>query len=183
MPTVGLETSITVDRTGIAGASGRLQLPTAGDVYPLRTAKQAFDELANGPRPDMAPYCGPIPPEFGQTPATTVTPVPCPSPVPVPVTGARIGLLLSYDTASQAQGAAAPLMVPAWFFTIAADGLGPAVIAIDPSFLAPPGGSPPTNPAQSDGTAPGSGSAGSAGPNPPATPDNPPVGIAVSPKA
>ena len=182
MPTAGLETSVTVDRTGIAGASGRLQLPTAGDVYPLRTAKQAFDELANGPRPDMAPYCGPIPPESGQTPASKVTPVPCPSPVPVPVTGARIGLLLSYDTASQAQGPAAPLMVPAWFFTIAGVGLGPAVIAIDPSFLAPPEGSPPTNPAQSEGTAPGSGSAGSAGPNPPATPENPPVGTAASPK-
>ena len=50
-----------VTRRGIAGATGQLQAPTAGDDYPLQTAKAAFDSLAARPQPMIAMYCGPVP--------------------------------------------------------------------------------------------------------------------------
>ncbi len=173
MPTQGLETTVYADRTGIAGASGRLDLPTPGDVYPLRTAKQAFEDLAKEPRPMMAPYCGPIPGVPGGTSAGPVPLPRCPSPEPVKVTGARIGLLLTYDMSSDSHGMGVPLMVPAWFFTVLAGGTGPVMIAIDPSFLAPPDQPQPGNPGSVPGGS-GSGSDGSAGTNI-ATPASPPV--------
>lgn len=170
MPTQGLETTVYADRTGIIGASGRLDLPAPGDVYPLRTAKQAFDDLARQPRPLMEPYCGPIPGAPGRTSGAPLPPTRCPSPVPVRVTGARIGLLLSYDASSDTHGMGVPLMVPAWFFTVATGGTGPVVIAIDPSFLAPPDRSYPGEPKSVPGGLPGYGSGGSAAPNPASTP-------------
>jgi hypothetical protein len=166
MPTQGLETSVYVDRTGIAAAGGRLDLPTPGDVYPLRTAKQAFDELSNGPRPLVEPYCGPIPGQSGSPPRANVASAPCPSPVPIRVTGARIGLLLTFDASSVTQSPGTPIVVPAWFFTVADNGLGPALIAIDPSILAPPEQPQPVNATAVTGGQPGPGSFSSAGPSP-----------------
>ena len=63
--TQGLETSVTVDATGIEAATGRLEQPTKGDDYPLRTAKDAFADLNNRPRMMMMPYCGPLPERTG----------------------------------------------------------------------------------------------------------------------
>jgi hypothetical protein len=61
LPTQGIETSIDVDAKGVRGVFGRLAEPTAGDDYPLVTAKAGFDQLSNRPRTMMAmPYCGPI---------------------------------------------------------------------------------------------------------------------------
>jgi hypothetical protein len=88
----------------------------------------------------------------------------------VRVTGARIGLLLSYDASSSAPGPGVELAVPAWFFTVADDAAEPAVIAIDPSFLAPPAQPEPTN--GPDGL-PGSGSDGSPGSVTGGTPTSP----------
>jgi hypothetical protein len=61
MPTQGIETNINVDARGIIAATGQLQAPTAGDDYPLQTAKAAFDSIAARPEPMIAMYCGPIP--------------------------------------------------------------------------------------------------------------------------
>ena len=61
LPTQGIETNVNVDARGITGATGQLQAPTAGDDYPLQTAKAAFDSLAARPQPMIAMYCGPIP--------------------------------------------------------------------------------------------------------------------------
>jgi hypothetical protein len=174
-PTQGLETTVYVDRAGVTAASGRLGPPTSGDVYPLRTAKQAFDELATQPRAVMEPYCGPIP---ASDPGAAVPPVPCPSPVPVRITGARLGLLLTYDMSGGTPGQAIALMVPAWFFTEAGtgagSGTGPQMIAIDPAFLAPPVQPQPTVPIEAPGE-PESGSAGSTGVNTPASAIPPPA--------
>ena len=61
MPTQGIEVNVNVDARGIAAATGHLQAPTAGDDYPLQTAKAAFDSLAARPQPAIARYCGPMP--------------------------------------------------------------------------------------------------------------------------
>jgi hypothetical protein len=159
---------VDVDARGIRSATGRLALPTAAADYPLRTAKQAFDDLGNGPRPMLAPYCGPLPMGSGGAelgapqPAPASAPVaqapgpmPCPTPKPVAITAATIGLLLTWEGT---QGGSA-LLVPAWFFTTAGSDYPVVTIAIDPHYLGSPSG--PSGPAGS--TAP-SGSAGPAGP-------------------
>ncbi|MDQ1486457.1 MAG: hypothetical protein QOJ62_2150 [Actinomycetota bacterium] len=210
MPTQGLETSVDVDAKGIRSAIGRLDAPNAGDDYPLRTAKSAFDELGNGPHTMMMPYCGPMPmpmgdasgsAQLGAPEATTkvapavpaapalpagpsssavgappasgkpaepapaspmntppgpdpipASPMPCPTPVPVKVTGAVLGLELSFDGI----GAGSEVLVPAWFFSTEGSTYPTTAIAVDPSFLADP-----TVPSGSADT--GSGSAGSGG--------------------
>jgi hypothetical protein len=167
--TQGLETSVEVDTKGIRSAHGRLSMPAVGTDYPLRTAKQAFDDLRNRPQPMMAmPYCGPVGPnqpappvalpparESASTssggaagqgiaspkipsgsgiPSASVggAPVPaCPTPKPQRVTGASIGLQLTYE----GSGIGSALLVPAWFFTVEGWTSPTAVIAVDPAFL------------------------------------------------
>ena len=91
----------------------------------------------------------------------------CPGVGPRVVTGAHLGLMLASD-------AGAPVLVPAWLFTIKGSDDPVAVVAVDPSYLGDPapgrsdGASSPPNPATS-ATAPGAtsapgASAGGAGP-------------------
>ena len=168
--TEGLETSVTVDSTGVEAATGRLEQPTKGDDYPLRTAKDAFTDLNQRPRMMMMPYCGPMPmriptgpdekfplnsaapgvaPPGGPdvqpgvettvAPRTAIAPVPsCPTPKPTPVTGASLGLQLTYD----GSGAGAEILVPSWLFTVDGSTSPAAAIAIDPAYLAGPDESP-----------------------------------------
>ena len=186
LATEGLETLVTVDATGIEAATGRLEQPTKGDDYPLRTAKDAFTDLSQRPRMMMMPYCGPVvigpvplgapgapdgkfplnsavpgvapgaaapsapptpvdSPPTGPTPLdsppapTGVEPVPsCPTPKPTPVTGASLGLQLTYD----GSGAGAEILVPSWLFSIEGSTNPTPVIAIDPAYLAGPDESP-----------------------------------------
>jgi hypothetical protein len=85
LPTQGIETTVDVDASGIVDANGTLNLPTAGDNYPLRTAKSAFADLATEPRPMIAMYCGPIPVDgpVTMTTAQVATP-PAPNNLAVP---------------------------------------------------------------------------------------------------
>lgn len=165
VPTEGIETRIDVDVHGISAAMGWLARPTVSVDYPLRTAKQAFEDLANRPRPMMAPYCAPLPsaPAGGPVGAPAETSAPCPTPEPVRITGAAIGLMLSWD---DDPGGGSPILVPAWFFH--ADGSDEAIatIAIDPRYLAPPA-MPSTKPIESSpSVAPGPASATAAGTTP-----------------
>jgi hypothetical protein len=207
LPTQGIETSIDVDSKGVRSAYGRLTAPSAGDDYPLRTAKQGFTDLSNRPHVMMglAQYCGPIPggepapssmppggpasalppdsapgaklapgastsaaaggavtavvaspptepnkagpasgaPEpvpVGSGPADHPHPLPivsCPPPTPQKVTGATLGLQLSYE-GNGSNGQGSEVLVPAWFFTIEGDTTPTAVIAIDQAFLGVP---------------------------------------------
>ncbi len=111
LPTQGIDTSISVDAHGIAVATGYLQAPTAGDDYPLQTAKAAFDSLAARPQPMIAMYCGPMPggpnrfggvaPSTAVAPPTAVAPssgvapspaaAPTPIAPPVPVNSVSVG--------------------------------------------------------------------------------------------
>jgi len=109
LPTQGIDTNINVDARGIAGATGQLQAPTAGDDYPLQTAKAAFDSLASRPQPMIAMYCGPVPGgpnRFGgvassaaEAPSAAVAPLAGPSAAdapksvapPVPVNSVSVG--------------------------------------------------------------------------------------------
>jgi hypothetical protein len=188
MQTQGIETTVDVDASGIAGATGTLDAPSAGDVYPLRTAKAAFDQLGDEPRPMIAQYCGPMPvhgpinygslnsavapvpsespagpgaPNYGgpdQTgpglaggvasppvaiavvsPPTTVvsappidtSPIPCPTPQPVKITGATLGLQLTYGATDDGSA----VLVPTWFFATADSTEAASVVAIAAEFL------------------------------------------------
>jgi hypothetical protein len=76
MPTEGIETNVDVDARGIRAAAGYLDAPKAGTVYPLQTAKAAFDSLADRPEPMIAQYCGPIPGPIVNGPVAPVAPLP-----------------------------------------------------------------------------------------------------------
>lgn len=100
LPTQGIDTTINVDARGIAGATGQLQAPTAGDDYPLQTAKAAFDSLAARPQPMIAMYCGPVPGgpnRFGGVASSAAEAPPsaagAPKPIapPVPVNSVSVG--------------------------------------------------------------------------------------------
>ncbi len=214
MPTSGIATTVLVDSHGVRGATGHLLAPLAAAVYPLRTARAAFEALANGPRPMLMPYCGPLPVDSGVpqadssgsgqartgssgsaqartgtsgsaqalTNAPGLAPVPsgCPTPEPSRVIGARLGLLLAFEYASSSGSQASEqLLVPAWFFLVAAlpgaEASQVPVIAVDPAYLGAgrtgvPGTPQPDRPSSPGVVEPGSpgslepGSPASAGP-------------------
>ena len=199
LPTQGIETSIDVDSKGVRSAFGRLTAPSAGDDYPLRTAKQGFTDLSNRPHIMMGlamPYCGPMPdggpasamppdtapgaklapsasataaagsaatavaaspptepnkpgpasgaPEPAPVSTGPVDPQPhpmpiasCPAPTPQKVTGATLGLQLSYE-GNGSNGPGSEVLVPSWFFTIEGSSTPTPVVAIDPAFLGTP---------------------------------------------
>jgi hypothetical protein len=91
MPTTGIETNVDVDARGIRAASGRLDAPKASTVYPLQTAKAAFDSLANRPEPMIAQYCGPVPGPIVNGPIAPVkSGVAVPNAVTVPTATAAV---------------------------------------------------------------------------------------------
>ena len=119
LPTVGLATYLRFDSTlTLVEGSGWLATPRQAPSYPLVSATAAFDQLAGGPRPDIAFYCPPN--------------AMCPAPVAQVVTGARLGLLLDY---AQEGGQLVPILVPAWLFALAGQDVSLPVVAIDPTFL------------------------------------------------
>ena len=125
LPTQGLDITIGVDSRGIRSATGYLQTPTKGADYPLRSARSAFDDLAKLPRPMIAMYCEPAPS------AGSAGPVSCPTPEPTRVTGAKLGLQLRWDGATN-------LLVPAWFFSTDGSARPIAIVAVDPAFIDSP---------------------------------------------
>jgi len=151
-PTAGVRTLVDVDHLGVLGALGVLSTPTAGDAYPIITAAAALDLLRSMPQPEIAIACA-----IGQK---------CPGVGPKVVTGARLGLTMAYD-------GTAPVLVPAWLFSIQGSDDPTPVIAVDPKYLADPepvggdgGSAVPPDPGTSAG---GSGSSpGSSG-----SPDSP----------
>lgn len=147
LPTVGIATTIDVDTTGVIGAMGRLESPTAGPEYPILTAAAALERLNSAPRPLPAIAC----------PETKDGPSACPGVDlrPAVITGATLGLTLSFDGAD-------PILVPAWLYTV--DGwtdLMPA-IAVEDRYL----GEPTPGPDPSTGSGGGSSNPGSAGSEP-----------------
>lgn len=121
LPTLGIEINIDVDARGVSAAHGLLEQPRAGDDYPLRTAKSAFDALLHQPRPMIA-ECAPVAPS-GPAPAS------CQPPPPTPITGAKLGLQARWDATDQ-------VLVPAWFFTVEGWDQPVAIVAIDSAFIA-----------------------------------------------
>ena len=92
----------------------------------------------------------------------------CPTPQPSRVTGAQLGLILSYD----ASHTGSAVLVPAWLFAVAGTNDPVPVIAVAPTYLAAPTTGPST--ASSSPGAPSGPSTGSTGgapaplPGPPA---------------
>jgi hypothetical protein len=125
LTTQGIDVTMGVDSRGIRSATGYLLVPTAGDDYPLRSAQSAFDDLAKLPRPEIAMYCGPVPPAAGAEPLA------CPTPKPIQVTGATLGLQLRWDGTGN-------LLVPAWFFSTEGSTWPIAIVAVDASFIDSP---------------------------------------------
>ena len=151
-PTVGARTLVDVDHLGVLGALGVLSTPTVGDEYPIITAAAALDLLRSMPQPEIAIACA-----IGQK---------CPGIGPKVVTGARLGLTMAYD-------GSAPVLVPAWLFSIRGSDDPTPVIAVDPTYLADPepvGGAGGTAVPPAPGTG-GSGSGSSPGSS--GAPDSP----------
>lgn len=128
LPTWGLSTRVAVAADGsITDATGWLVGTVRGDTYPLRTARQVYDELPPLPRPAIACPVGPSG-EDG-----------CPEPQPVQVTGARRGLAVY----PQLEGT--PVLVPAWLFAVKGSSEPVVGIAVDARYL-DTGGEPSTRP-------------------------------------
>jgi len=139
LPTDGTDwnaTRIDVDSRGIIAVTGPLHAPTAGDDYPLQTAKAGFDWLEKHADPDIGTNCGPT-----SSAATTPQPVevpslPCPRHDPIVITGAHLGLESEYENTYTG----ATIFVPVWLFTLADGKVAGTAIAVDPAYLgAPPG--------------------------------------------
>jgi hypothetical protein len=151
---------------------GVLATPKAGDTYPIVTAAAALDLLRAMPRPEIAIAC--------------VQGRACPGIGPQPVSGAVLGLSMAYD-------AGAPVLVPAWLFTVTGSDEPVAVVAVEQKYLADPtqgpnpvGSGPDATSAPDPGTSDGGGSGsspGSSGGGDPATPvpvtDSPVSGLSV----
>ena len=155
LPTVGVSTMIDVEGTGVIGAMGRLATPVAGPAYPVLTATAALDRLNAAPRPMPAVDCPMV--EGGSSS--------CPGGVPTPqvITGATLGLSLSFDGVDA-------LLVPAWLYTV--DGWTepmPAVAVEDRYLGDPTPGSDPGAGSGGAGTDPSSGGSEPGGTEPDGT--------------
>ncbi len=161
--TVGATTTIEVGTVGVLGATGVLATPVTGPSYPIITAAQALDRLRSMPRPEIAMACA-----EGAV---------CPGIGPQPITGASLGLQLSYDGGT-------PILVPAWLFILSTPNPPIAVIAVQDAYLADPtpsGGDNPASaapggPGAAPTPAPGTGGGGSSGePGTPVPPPDPAI--------
>lgn len=122
---LGLETRVSVDQQGeIVDASGWLATPTASAMYPLISARQAYDQLRQQPQPMMAKSMAPCRMVSGK-----------PGCAPTPdrlVTGATLGLTQAY---SSNRGI---LLVPAWLFQVRGEPTPVAVVAVEAAFIGEP---------------------------------------------
>lgn len=154
--TDGFSTTLSIgsDRR-INGGNGWLGQPTArGASYPLVNAAEAFKRLQAQPyaeillcRPQAGGGCAPAP--------------------QVRVTGAKLGLMMAFDSIR-------PLLVPAWLFTVEGQVDPVAVVAVESRFLRTP-----TTPKPSSATSGSPGAGGGSLPKsePPAAPSAvPPAG-------
>ena len=188
VPTEGFTTTVTVgENNAIDFASGTVGRPVAADLYPLIGTSKAIERLNNGQgfvgiRPltgaegaltpltaaasassggAAAPAPVPEPPVTAQ-PSVTDTIPPPPPPQEITITGAEQVLLFapSYDGSES-------WLVPGYRFTTS-QGVGPTVLAIDDSFLTPPGQ------VSTDDVPTGKGSIDPGGAVPPSGPTGPP---------
>ena len=150
LPTSGMATLLQLTRQAkVVGATGWLSTGREGDLYPLRTARKALDDL---PVPAPGAPC-----ETAGCPEATA------------VTGARLGL----SRVALDKGAAA--LVPAWLFTVKGSPVPLVALAIADRFLVgpdPAGTKPGTEPTTKPTTEPGTTEpvpGGSVAPPPPAT--------------
>lgn len=128
---VGLTTRVDVDNRGrISSASGWLGTPDEADLYPLITAKAAFDAIPIAPR--MMALC-PVGPD-GKG---------CVEPQPQKVTGAHLGLL------AQPLQARGTILVPAWLFEVSGAAQPVAQLAVQGKYLGAPA-QEPVPPASTD---------------------------------
>jgi hypothetical protein len=166
LPTLGIATTIDVDKDGIVGATGRLDAPSAGPDYPVVSATAALDRLATQPQPMPAVDCvttsdasGSPAPAIGCAEPGTAVDCPvakdgttsCPSVdvVPSVVTGASFGLMLSFDGTEA-------VLVPAWLFAIEGWSDPMPVVAVDDKYLGNPEPITGTGSGSGGGSAPGS---------------------------
>ena len=133
LPTFGWSTGVDVsataaDQATVSGAHGWLAPASRADSYPLVSAPKAFDRLPSPPRmllacaaPEPAPDAGPI--------AGGATPPSCPQPQPQRVTGAHLGLSLTWLADQQAA------LLPTWLFDVEGSEQPVPSVAVDPTYL------------------------------------------------
>jgi hypothetical protein len=110
LPTSGFDTTLQVapDRS-IVGGHGWLGHPVAGAEYPLLSAAEAVKQIAT---PAIARECGKV-----QCPAQ-----------PMVITGARLGLMLTWNATAQV------LLVPAWRYDVRGVDTPLVIIAVQPAY-------------------------------------------------
>lgn len=123
LATVGLGTSVVVDRDGVVTAQGWAPRVVRGDTYPLVTARDAFEVLQRQPQPMIA--CrAPADERPGERPSAP--PPGCGS--PLVVVGAELGLGLQWSGEN-------PLLVPTWLFALDGSDLPVPVLAVQPEYV------------------------------------------------
>jgi hypothetical protein len=137
LPTSGMRTILDVDRLGVADGSGHLGESSAGDRYPLVSARSAYDRLSSMPRPMPAIGCL----EAKNQPTV------CPQASPLVVTGATLGLMIADDAGEQ-------ILVPTWLFEVRGSDEPLTSVAVAARFLSDP--EPVSTPDASTEPAPGS---------------------------
>jgi hypothetical protein len=155
-------------RTPQMGVATAASGPSSSDLAlpsprPPGLVQPSAPDLPPAPAMSAAPSFGTAEPAATPEPLGPPTIAPCPSPKPLRVTGATLGLLMSYD----GDGIGSEVLVPAWFFSIEGSASPTAEIAVDPSFLEQP--QPQPQPLDSGWTGSGSGVGGS--PMPPTPPN------------
>ncbi len=124
LPTVGWSTQIDLTVTGdslkVTSAHGWLAPATRADSYPLISAKQAYDALPAMPRALLA--CPQPSPGSGSD-------VACPEPVATSITGAHLGLALTWLEGQQA------VLLPAWLFDVQGSDQPLPSVAVDHTYL------------------------------------------------
>lgn len=141
LPTYGWSTGIQVGSDGrVVGGSGQLSAPVKGDTYPTVGAKETIERLnrtASGDRGGGVGGCASAVPLDGKQGAgcTPSSPRP-PASATADVTRATFGLA-AYSVGGQ------QALVPSWLFEVRPAGGSALTVthpAVDPAFLAAPGG-------------------------------------------
>jgi len=138
LPTSGWSTSVTVDADGIGYADGHLAAPERSDPYPLISAADAYDQLADLPQPAIG-ACPQPDPALGAPIDPAVTMPACGEVEPLVITSVRLGLS-PYPEGDDL------VLAPTWLFGTA-DGWGPQVLAIAPEWVTEPAAPPVPEPA------------------------------------
>jgi hypothetical protein len=166
---VGLDSLVSIGTNRkIVNASGWLAASTPGPMYPLNSARAAYDTLISEPAPMMAPDLA------CRVAAGTQGCLAAPERV---VTGGTLGLTQAYSSGG------AMLLVPAWLFHLRGQKDPIAVVAVASAYLGQPAPPPESGRATTGSSAGSAGGTGAMTTSTGSPPQGHPGGPATAPPA